>query len=85
VASIHNTLSALWSSLPSDDVYVCSLCGSFFTSQEDFDFHHEQKGHEEAAKLKLLFAAELEGTDKALAFFELSDQPGETGFNTSKK
>ena len=58
--------------MPSDSVYVCSRCGSFFATQEDFDFRHKQKGHRDAAKLKPLFAAELEGTDKALAFFELS-------------
>jgi hypothetical protein len=57
-----------------NEIYSCSQCGSFFSTKEDFDLHHDQKGHERMTKLKPLFAAELEGTGKGLAFFELSDE-----------
>jgi hypothetical protein len=53
------------------------MCGSFFTTKEDFDLHHDQKGHEQATRLRPLFTAELEGTSKGLAFFKLSDDLSE--------
>ena len=56
------------------DVYSCSECGGIFSTKEDFDLHHDQKGHEQVIRLKPLFAAELEGTCKGLAFFELGDE-----------
>ena len=57
-----------------DDIYSCSQCGSLFSTKEDFDLHHDQKGYEQVIRLKPLFAAELEGTGKGLAFFELGDE-----------
>jgi hypothetical protein len=60
-----------------NEVYSCSQCGTFFGTKEDFDLHHNQKGHEQMTRLKPLFAAELEGTGKGLAFFEIYDDTAE--------
>ena len=60
-----------------NDVYSCSQCGGFFATREEFDLHHDLTGHEQVTRLKPLFAAELEGIGRGLAFFELHEDAAE--------
>jgi hypothetical protein len=59
-------------------VYACKECGNLYATQEDLDLHHDQRGHDEAVRLKPLFIARLDEIDKGLVFFKLLDESRNT-------
>ena len=58
-----------------NEIYVCKTCGGFFSNDEEFDLHDDHKAHGDAVRMKPLFAAPLEGSDKGLALFKLAQKP----------